>query len=132
MEVQKKVLLVDDDADFIAMNKSLLERHRYKVLVAYNGQECMERVRETVPDIIILDMMMSTRSEGYRLSRKLRSAERTKLVPLLMLTSVNMTLPVKVEPDAKWLPIDLLIEKPVEAELLLAVVREMLSDGGGM
>lgn len=127
MEARKKVLLVDDDADFVAMNKALLERHSYEVLVAYNGTECLDKVREYIPDLIILDMMMTTRNEGYGVSRKLRSSKLTKKIPLLMLTSVNTVLPIKLEPDEKWLPVDLLIEKPVEPELLLEVIREMLS-----
>ena len=127
MEARKKVLLVDDDADFVAMNKALLERHSYEVFVAHNGMECLDKVREDIPDLIILDMMMTTRNEGYGVSRKLRSSKLTKKIPLLMLTSVNTVLPIKLEPDEKWLPVDLLIEKPVEPELLLEVIREMLS-----
>jgi two-component system alkaline phosphatase synthesis response regulator PhoP len=127
MRARKKVLLVDDDADFIAMNKVLLEQHSYEVLVAYNGTECFDKVRENIPDLIILDMMMTTRNEGYGVSRKLRSSKLTENIPLLMLTSVNTVLPIKLEPDEKWLPVDLLIEKPVEPELLLEVIREMLS-----
>ena len=126
MEARKKVLLVDDDTDFVAMNKALLE-HSYEVLVAYNGTECLDKVRENIPDLIILDMMMTTRNEGYGVSRKLRSSNFTKNIPLLMLTSVNTVLPIKLEPDEKWLPVDLLMEKPVEPELLLEVIREMLS-----
>ena len=123
--------LVDDDVDFVAINKALLEQHSYEVVVAYNGEECLDKVRDEVPDLIILDMMMTSRSEGYGISRELRSSELTKKIPLLMLTSVNMTLPIKLEPDEKWLPVDLLIEKPVEPGLLLDVVREMTLQKSG-
>jgi DNA-binding response OmpR family regulator len=71
-------------------------------------------------------MMMATRSEGGSVSRTLRSWKQTKKIPLLMITSVNTTLPIKIEPDDEWLPVDLLIEKPVEPELLLEVVKGML------
>jgi two-component system alkaline phosphatase synthesis response regulator PhoP len=126
MEERKKVLLVDDDADFVAMNKRLLEQHSYEVFTAYNGAECLDKVREKLPDLIILDMMMATRSEGGSVSRTLRSWKQTKKIPLLMITSVNTTLPIRLEPDDEWLPVDLLIEKPVEPELLLEVVKGML------
>jgi two-component system alkaline phosphatase synthesis response regulator PhoP len=126
MEERKKVLLVDDDADFVTMNKRLLEQHSYEVFTAYNGAECLDKVREKLPDLIILDMMMATRSEGGSVSRTLRSWKQTKKIPLLMITSVNTTLPIKLEPDDEWLPVDLLIEKPVEPELLLEVVKGML------
>lgn len=126
MEERKTVLLVDDDADFVAMNKSLLEKYRYEVYTAYSGSECLDKVREKLPDLIILDMMMATRSEGSRVSRTLKSWKATKKIPLLMITSVNMTLPIKIEPDDEWLPVDLLIEKPVDPEFLLEVVNGML------
>ncbi|HUV07430.1 MAG TPA: response regulator [Spirochaetia bacterium] len=122
-----RVLLVDDDADFVAMNRALLEKNSYEVLVAYNGRECLDKVRSAKPDLIILDMMMSTRSEGLQISRELRMSKRTKCIPLLMLTSVNETLPIRVEPEKTWLPVDLLIEKPIEPEFLLQLVSEMLS-----
>ena len=60
---KKKVLIVDDDADFVSMNKKVLERNGYEVSIAYNGKEGLERVDSDIPDIILLDMMMETWSE---------------------------------------------------------------------
>lgn len=126
MEVRKKVLLVDDDEDFVAIHKSVLERNGYDVLVAHNGQECFEKIRQEKADLIVLDMMMSTTTEGFNISRDLRNSEYTKNIPLLMVTAINTRSPFKFEPDPTWLPVDVLIEKPIQPERLLAEINRIL------
>jgi CheY-like chemotaxis protein len=123
----KTVLLVDDDADFIEMNRALLEQNGYAVRMAYNGKQCLEMVTAERPDLIILDMVMENRNEGFDLSRELRNSEHTKGIPLVMITSVNETIPFRIEPDRTWLPVDALIEKPVDPALLLSVVAKVLA-----
>ncbi len=122
-----KILLVDDDADFIEQNRLLLEQNGYAVRMAYNGKQCLDMVSAERPDLIILDMMMENRNEGFDLSRELRNSEHTRRIPLLMITSVNETIPFRIEPDRTWLPVDALIEKPVDPGLLLSVVAQVLS-----
>jgi CheY-like chemotaxis protein len=122
----KTVLLVDDDADFVEMNRTLLEQNGYRVLAAYSGRGCMEEVCARKPDLIILDMIMEDENVGFDLSRELRNSEHTKSIPLVMITSVNDRIPFRIEPDRTWLPVDALIEKPVEPQLLLDVVNKIL------
>jgi CheY-like chemotaxis protein len=129
MSADRTVLLVDDDADFVAMNRMLLERNGYSVRVAYSGRQCLEQVSALRPDIIILDMVMESQSDGFDVSRELRNSEHTKGIPLVMITSVNDSIPFRLEPDRTWLPVDALLEKPVDPQLLLAVVGKAL--GGG-
>ena len=126
MSVQKTVLLVDDDADFVLQNRVLLEENGYEVLAAYNARQCLEVMDRRRPDLIVLDMMMESRTEGFNLSRDLRNSEHTKGIPLLMITSVNDTIPFRLEPDSTWLPVDVLIEKPVDPALFLDVVNRIL------
>jgi CheY-like chemotaxis protein len=129
MESAKTVLLVDDDADFVEMNRVLLEERGYEVRVAFNGKQCLEEVAARRPDLIILDMVMDSPSDGFNVSRELRNSEYTKTIPLLMITSVNDSVPFRIEPDRTWLPVDALLEKPVDPELLLAVVDRALRAG---
>jgi CheY-like chemotaxis protein len=126
MSAAKTVLLVDDDADFVEMNRVLLEEHGYAVRVAFSGRQCLEAVASSRPDLIILDMVMENPSDGFNVSRELRNSEYTKGIPLLMITSVNDSVPFRVEPDRTWLPVDALLEKPVDPQLLLAVVDRAL------
>jgi CheY-like chemotaxis protein len=123
----KTVLLVDDDGDFVEMNRVVLEEKGYTVRTAFNGAQCMEQVTSDRPDVIILDMMMEDRNEGFNLSRELRNSEYSKDIPLIMITSVHETIPFRIEPDRTWLPVDALLEKPVDPVLLLSVVERILS-----
>ena len=123
----KTVLLVDDDADFVEMNRTLLADNGYTVRVAFNGKQCLEEVARRRPDLIILDMVMESPKDGFDVSRELRNSEITKTIPLVMITSVNDSIPFRLEPDRTWLPVDALLEKPVDPQLLLAVVRKALS-----
>jgi CheY-like chemotaxis protein len=127
MSSKKSVLLVDDDADFVEQNRLLLEDRGYQVRIAHSGRQALELVAEGRPDLIILDMMMESENAGFDLSRELRNSEYTKGIPLVMITSVNDIRPFRIEPDHTWLPVDALIEKPVDPPLLLDVVNRILA-----
>jgi CheY-like chemotaxis protein len=128
MSGKKTVLLVDDDEDFVAQNRLLLEDSGYRVRTAHSGRQCLEEVCARKPDLIILDMMMESENEGFDLSRELRNSEYTKGIPLVMITSINDLRPFRIEPDHTWLPVDALIEKPVDPPLLLDVVNRILAE----
>ncbi len=127
-KVRKTVLLVDDDADFVDMHRRLLADHGYNVRTAFSGRECLEQVHNRKPDLIVLDMMMESEVVGFHLSRELRNCEHTKTIPLVMITSVNDTVPFRIEPDETWLPVNALIEKPVDPLLLIDVVDKILRE----
>ena len=127
-KVKKTVLLVDDDADFLEIHGKLLSEHGYRVFSALCGSECLDLVYTNKPDLIILDMMMESEVIGFHLSRELRNCEHTKNIPLVMITSVNEKIPFRVEPDQTWLPVDALIEKPVDPLLLIDVVGKILRE----
>jgi len=122
----KKVMLVDDDPDFVEASRAVLECNGYDVAVAHNGEECLEKVVDERPDIIVLDVMMRTRGEGFDVSRELRNSEQTKHIPQLMVTSVNKTVTFSFEPDETWLPVDVFIDKPLEPHQLLSEVKRRL------
>jgi CheY-like chemotaxis protein len=97
--------------------------------VAYSGRQCLEEVAAHRPDLIILDMVMENASDGFNVSRELRNSEYTKTIPLVMITSVNDSIPFRIEPDRTWLPVDALLEKPVDPQLLISVVDRALKPG---
>ena len=125
---KKRIMLVDDDADFVEIHKAVLEKNGYAVTVAYNGDECVKKTRQEKPDLIVLDVMMTTQSEGFNVSRDLRNSAKTKNIPILMVTSINDTVPYKFEPDETWLPVDSFVEKPIEPQALLEKVGTMLEE----
>jgi DNA-binding response OmpR family regulator len=126
MADRKKVLLVDDDFDLVEMNKLVLEKNGYAVITAYSGKEGLKKARTEKPQLIVLDVIMATKSDGFDTARELRKGDDTKAIPLVMLTSVNETVPFRFEPDAVWLPVDAFLEKPLKPQQLLAQVRKAI------
>ncbi len=126
MGTRRSILLVDDDADFVAANRQVLEDAGYEVLSAYNGEECIEKARAHRPDLIVLDVMMTRTGEGFDVSRELRNSELTRDIPILMVTSINATVHMHFGPDDTWVPVDEFIEKPLSPRKLLEAVAGRL------
>jgi len=115
MDAKKKVLLVDNDSDFVEINKSLLEKNGYQVVAAYNANECREKVKSTNPDLIILDVMMDSTNDGFELATEIGYYEKTKDIPIIMVTAFTkkkMKFPWKYgQINDNWLPVETIIEK---------------------
>ena len=124
----KKVLVIDDDIDFVESIVNLLEARGYDVISASNGQEGVEKASAEKPDLILLDVMMTTKDEGFNVARKLHEIEDLKGTPVIMVTGVRteMNLPFGFEPDETWLPVKQILEKPVKPETLLKAISSDL------
>jgi CheY-like chemotaxis protein len=124
----KKVLVIDDDNDFVESVVNLLEARGYTVTSASNGKEGVEKAKAKKPDLILLDVMMTTKDEGFNVARELQSIEGVKGTPVIMVTGVRkeMNLPFGFEPDETWLPVKQILEKPVKPESLLNAMAEAL------
>jgi len=129
----KTVLLVDDDVDLLEINRITLEAEGFNVLTAENGDQAMRIATTTPVDVAVLDVMMTTPTEGFLLARALRQDDRTKRIPLLMLTSVNAEHEAQGssfrftdrDRDPQWLPVDRFVDKPVKPEDLVSIVRTL-------
>ena len=122
----KSVLLIDDDRELVTAHKLLLEEAGYRVSAAYDGRSGLELARAEKPDLVILDIIMGTPEAGFELCRELRADASLKNSRLLVLSAVGRQFQMAFEPDSLWLPADRFLEKPVDAETLLAEVRGML------
>jgi len=85
---EKKILLVDDDADFVEATKIILESKSYDVAVAYDGKEGLKKVETELPNLIILDVMMPE-INGYEVCAKIKSDPKYGHIPILLLTAVG-------------------------------------------
>ena len=83
----RKVLVIDDDFNAVKFLSVVLSEHGYEPLAAYDGKEGYEKVKETRPDLIILDVMMPKKS-GFVLFKQLKTEDEFKDIPILMLTGV--------------------------------------------
>lgn len=126
--MQNRILLIDDDVDFVEMNKTFLETKGYAVDVAYNGTEGVKHVKESAPDLIVLDVMMEQVGEGFEVARTLKQDPQTKNIPIIMLTSVNQEhgFNLTVGADEQWNPVDCFLEKPISPQDLYKQIYKFL------
>ena len=122
----KKILIVDDDIDVITVVKAILSKEGHNVISASDKIEGFKMAYKEKPDLAILDVMMTTQSEGFDVARELQADEDVKGTPVVMITGVRkeMNLPFAFEPDGDWLPVKALLEKPVKPEVLLKTLEE--------
>lgn len=124
----EKILIVDDDKDFVKSVQDLLENEGYLVHKAYGGKEGLELARKERPDLMILDVMMTHNTEGFEVSREIPTIPELKDMQVIMLTGITkeMNLPFKFEPDETLLPVGTVLEKPVAPEKLLSEIKKQL------
>jgi two-component system alkaline phosphatase synthesis response regulator PhoP len=123
-----KVLLVDDDPDFIEAVKVLLEKKSgYDVVMAYDGNEGIEKVKSDRPDIIVLDVMMPNK-DGYATCAELKADKKFRDIPILLLTAVASHIP-----DTQYTPrmgmeteADDYLEKPAEPRDIMERIDRLL------
>ncbi len=126
--MSKRILLVDDDQDFVASVEEWLKANGYEVTVAFDGTSGLEKARQLKPDLIILDVMMATDTEGIEVSRKIAESPDLRTLPVLLLTGIRKAknLPFGLTPDENWLPVRTVLEKPVPPDVLLKEIQKLL------
>ena len=123
-----KILIVDDDPDMVEATRIVLERDGYTVVNAPNLEEGLQKLAETDPDLLILDVMMEEPDDGLRFARQVRRTGNK--LPILMLTSVNRAMGLQIGKDEEMVPVDEFVEKPVDPATLSAKVKALLAARG--
>ena len=120
MKEKPKILLVDDDVDLVKVMSGALESKAYQVIVAYNGQEGLEKAREEKPDLVVLDILMPV-ADGFAFADQFRRDPSLAKVPVLVLTILSESL-------GQPFPFELseYIVKPIKPKDLVAKVEEFL------
>jgi CheY-like chemotaxis protein len=129
MSEQKRLLMIDDDPDFVSGIRSILEGADYKVDVAYNPKDGFEALETDPPDLLLLDIMMGRGAEGVMLARKIGKDPVLREIPILIVTGIREQIAFLFpgEPvHPRFVPTDEIIEKPVEPDFLLGRVSALL------
>ena len=126
-EKKSKILLIDDDPDFIGAVKIVLDENGYDVIVAYTGEDGIKKAMVENPDLVLLDVMLP-QIDGYEVCHTLKDDDKTKLIPVIMLTSVSrkLTKPEYAQVLSVTHHADDHLEKPVEAKDLLNTIRKFI------
>jgi CheY-like chemotaxis protein len=128
-----KILVIDDDPDIVTAVQMVLEGAGHQVTSAPNGRQGLERIKSDHPELIILDVMMESHTEGFELALKLHSPDPAsewksfRNIPILMLTAIHSTTPLRYEPDIDYLPVELFVDKPIDPDDLLGKVNWILA-----
>lgn len=122
-----KILVVDDDPDFVKVTTKVLEKAGHRVISAANGAKALKAMRQDRPDVVLLDIMMSYILDGLDVSREMAEDPTLKNIPVIMVTSLTGVKGSGVFPTDEYVPVDEWLSKPVDPETLLARVNKALS-----
>lgn len=127
-----RILVVDDDPDILLATRLTLKDAGHEVVEASNGAQALEQVKATHPELIILDVMMDSTTEGFQMAFQLRNPDPTSEyaefshIPILMVTAIHSTTPLRFGPDEEYLPVDDFVDKPVDPAELVKKVEALL------
>ncbi len=124
------ILIVDDDVDFAQSNIDLLESFGYEVHVAHDGKSGLELAKKILPDLMILDVMMATDTEGFEVARKIPESRELKHMKVLLVTGIEraLHLPEGLKPDDTWLPVDGILDKPIPPGRLIKEIEKVIKN----
>lgn len=127
-----KILVIDDDPDIALATRLVLEKAGYEVLEARSSAEGLAKIKAEKPDLIVLDVMMESTTAGFQTALMLRSRDpkseykEYSTIPIIMLTSIHSTTPLRFGPEEDYLPVEEFIDKPIDPEVLVAKVNALL------
>ncbi len=129
MDKRSKILLIDDDVDFVEATKTVLESEPYDVIVAHEGNEGLQKAREENPDLILLDVIMPVK-DGFTAAEQLKKDPELRKIPVLMLTAFSSKAQETSIPRSRGFTLEAedYIEKPVTPAELLAKVKRYLKE----
>jgi chemosensory pili system protein ChpA (sensor histidine kinase/response regulator) len=116
------VMVVDDSLTVRKVAGRLLEREGYQVLMAKDGVDALEQIKDTVPDVMLVDIEMP-RMDGFDLTRHVRGDPRTNQVPIIIISSRTAE---KHRTRAEQLGVNVFLGKPFQEAALLQHVEELL------
>lgn len=127
-----KVMVVDDDPDFLEQHRIVLSGMGFEVVCAERSDEALEVANREIPDAFVLDLMMERTDSGARLARALRRDPRFRRAPIIMLTSVVREVGFEVHRNPQevldWMKADAWFDKPAPVVELCSTLRRLLSD----
>ena len=129
--VQKRLLIIDDDPDYVDGIKSTLEKAEYKVDAAYNPKDGFAALETGNYDLLLLDIMMGRGAEGVMVARKINKDQKLREIPVLIITGIREQMAFLFPGQAvhpRILPTDELMEKPVDPKVLLEKVENLLEE----
>jgi len=119
-----KIMIVDDDEDFVTAVALVLKKNDFEVLTANSLKEGIEKFETNHPDLVLLDVIMEQPDDGFVIAQTLK--KRNSLVPILMITSIGQVTGMDFGKDEEFAPVDDFIQKPVLPGKLIEKINLLL------
>lgn len=121
-----KILVVDDDPDFVRATKIILEKDNHEVITASSGESGYQRARQDHPALVIVDVIMDTVLDGLSLTQRMHDDPELKKTPIIMVTSIANTDYAELFPTDEYIHINAFLSKPFSGEALMKQVNKYL------
>jgi CheY-like chemotaxis protein len=121
-----RILIVDDDPDFVEATRIVLEGEGYETVSASNGAAALTAVRAQKPDLVVLDVIMSSILDGLNVTQELQDDPEHNDIPILMVTSIANTDYAALFPTDEYVHISAFMTKPISPDALTAQVKRLL------
>jgi two-component system alkaline phosphatase synthesis response regulator PhoP len=120
----QRILVIEDEKDLAEMIKVTLEKAGYSVELAYDGQDGLQRAKNTNPSLIVLDLMIPL-VDGYKVCEELKSEDQYKNIPIVVLTARDSKIEEKI---GYAMGADVYLAKPYEPKTLLSKIKKLLGE----
>ncbi|MFC1650445.1 PleD family two-component system response regulator [Candidatus Latescibacterota bacterium] len=121
---RRKILVVDDDIEIVELITLILETSGYEIISADSGHKCLRLVEIERPDLIILDIMMETMTEGFNIGYKIKNNSEYKSIPIIFMSSISKQTGFPIDTD--FINCNEFLEKPINPDDLLERINNML------
>jgi CheY-like chemotaxis protein len=128
MEKSLKIVMIDDNTDFLFTMETFLKRNGFEVFTAEDGQKGVDLIRTQLPDIILLDIMMETLFSGFEVCKEIRSDDELKHIPIIGISGMKEELEVGLGQwrDYEYFSPDEFLDKPVDKQHLLQLIPQVI------
>ncbi len=125
----ERIVVIDDDPDVREALTLMLESAGYRLTCCATGPEGMTAIGRDRPDLILLDIMLASPSEGFHLAYELRKDEELSRIPIIMISSIGQTMGIDYakEVGSEYVPAERFLNKPLTTEMVVTTVRETLA-----
>ncbi len=119
-----KIMVVDDDIEIVELIAIMLEKYGYEIVTADSGDTCMRMLEHERPDLILLDVMMETTTEGFNIGYKLKNDTEFKTIPIIFMSSISKQTGFSI--DTEFINSNEFLEKPINPDELLERIKNLL------
>lgn len=129
----ERIVIIDDDPDVREALGLMLEPAGYRLTCCSTGPEGMTTIRSDPPDLVLLDIMLASPTEGFHLAYELKKDEAVSNVPIIMISAIGQTMGMDYakELGSDYVPAEKFLDKPLRAEVVLQAVQEALAKKAG-